>query len=80
MMRMLALIILGAAAFGAAAQEPSLKAPPSAIAPAPAWPQEPGQEYYLVPTYIIERVNQVIEAQRREIERLRALAEKTVCI
>ncbi|TAK81745.1 MAG: hypothetical protein EPO20_24065 [Betaproteobacteria bacterium] len=81
-----ALFIAGLALADAIAGEPALKAPPEALSPqeapklpSPAQPARPEQEFYIVPARTMERVSEAVEAQRREIERLRALAEKAGC-
>ncbi len=81
-----ALFIAGLALADAFAGEPALKPPPAALSPqeapklpSPAQPARPEQEFYIVPVRTMERVTEVVEAQQREIERLRALVEKGSC-
>lgn len=81
-----ALFIASLAVADAIAGEPTLKPPPAALSPqeapklpSPAQPARPEQEFYIVPAHTTERVSEVVEAQRREILRLRALLENGSC-
>ncbi len=81
LMTALALAIAGLAVQEALAQAPALKPPAAAAEPEPApAPEQQGQEFYVVSAAMMERVAEVINAQRREIERLRARAAKSNCI
>ena len=66
----------------AIAEEPGSKPPPEVEQSTPSQPQpeNSGQEFYIVPARAIERVEEIIKVQQREIERLRAITEKGSCI
>lgn len=82
-----ALLMAGLAVAEALAGEPGLKLPPSTVQPAPtpaparpsAGPEEDVPQFFLFPAAAIERVTEVIEAQQREIKRLRAVVDKGSC-
>lgn len=79
MKRILVVVLLCFAVAPALAGDPGLKPPAASIAPEPAQPQATVPAFYLVPAQAMARIAEIIEGQKRELERLHAIIDKGSC-